>query len=125
MSNWTRLHYLYMSGKDLTGTIPSDIGAYSNLLELLADDNRLSGMLPSELGVLTLLQTLNLAGNNFTDSVPEEMEFLESNGSLAVLNLTGNPLLSGPLADDICAVDELDFDCGDLCGCDSCPCLAV
>jgi hypothetical protein len=62
-------------GNFLNGTIPTEIGELSNLVELYLGRNRFTGSIPTELGLLSNLEDVNVgAGNDqLTGSVPTEL----------------------------------------------------
>ncbi|XP_068638842.1 probable LRR receptor-like serine/threonine-protein kinase At1g74360 [Aristolochia californica] len=108
--------YLQLSGNNLTGEIPPEIGSMRNLNLLNLGRNALSGRLPPELKNLPLL-FLNVSWNIFSGQIPEELGDLRClqnldlshnnfSGELPVaslselhwlseLNISYNPLLSG------------------------------
>ena len=57
----------------MTGGIPLELAALTDLLELGLGGNRLSGGIPSELGRLTFLRGLNLAHNQVSEGIPAEL----------------------------------------------------
>lgn len=70
-----------MNSGPLTGSIPSEFGAFQYLDYLGLSDNFFTGTLPSELGQLSNMYYLALDGNTFTGSIPgsifEDMPLLE------------------------------------------------
>ena len=61
---------LILSAKDLTGTIPKELGRLVTLEVLDLSDNKLTGDIPEELGGLTNLKQLFLSGNQLTGCIP-------------------------------------------------------
>ena len=53
-----RGHGREMGGSSLTGTLPSELGLLTALVELILDGNSLTGSLPTELGLLTSLEMM-------------------------------------------------------------------
>ncbi len=87
---------LDLSGNNLAGSIPPELGNLTEKLKLLKlNGNNLSGPIPSQLGDLTQLQTLWLHNNNLEGNLPSELGDLSN---LQRLQLNNNPLLSGPLS---------------------------
>ena len=84
-----RVTKLDLSGNQLTGTIPAELGNLSNLTELQLYDNQLTGTIPSELGNLSSLRSLDLGSNQLTGTIPAELGNLSS---LSSLYLGGNQL---------------------------------
>ena len=64
---------LSLSGNNLTGPIPPELGGLGNLHWLLLESNELTGTIPPELGNLGSLGNLNLSVNNLTGSIPPEL----------------------------------------------------
>jgi hypothetical protein len=66
----TRLSIGY---KDLTGTIPTEIGQLTDVSYLVIRDNKLTGTLPTEIALMTKLTYFNAFGNDLTGTVPSEL----------------------------------------------------
>ena len=64
---------LYLSGNELTGSIPSEIGNLTNLIYLVLSSNQLTGSIPPEIGNLDSLTYLNLSDNQLTGEIPESI----------------------------------------------------
>ncbi|KAK4658132.1 Glucose-repressible alcohol dehydrogenase transcriptional effector [Podospora pseudocomata] len=86
---------LYIASNKIT-VLPPDIGKLRCLKVLEASHNELHE-LPPEIGMCTNLQQLILFNNHIT-SLPYELGFLYK---LEMLGLHGNPLMNGPLKDEI------------------------
>ncbi|CAB9514205.1 Leucine Rich Repeat [Seminavis robusta] len=115
----------------LSGQIPTELGLFQRLPELVLHNNQFSGQIPSEFGELVSLQLLSLANNSLSGLVPEEFAYLQPHAH--TIRLDGNPLLSGHLPADLCALNGtcssdawnpcippfgFVFDCTEkLCGC--------
>lgn len=84
---------LDVSGKGLTGALPSQIGQLTNLTELDASNNKMTG-LPAELGQLDKLQILNVSNNRLT-GLPMELAKLTN---LQVFDISGNQYSNQDLA---------------------------
>jgi hypothetical protein len=56
-----------LSSNRLSGSLPSELGLLSQLIDLSLSSNFMSGQLPSELGLLTQLSHFSLFGNHFLD----------------------------------------------------------
>ena len=61
---------LSLSGNNLTGNIPFQLGSLSRLAHLDLSSNRLDGAIPLQLNNLTKLETLNLRGNQLDSAIP-------------------------------------------------------
>ena len=59
-----------MSGNDLTGSIPTELGGLTNLRALSLSLNQLTGSIPTELGNLSNLEELRLCCNDLSDPIP-------------------------------------------------------
>ncbi|XP_041017353.1 probable leucine-rich repeat receptor-like protein kinase At1g35710 [Juglans microcarpa x Juglans regia] len=82
-----------MSGNQLNGSIPEELGNLRKLVELDLRENNFTGPIPSSLSLLTSLTLLVLSENQLNGSIPEELGNLSS---LFKLYLDGNKL-SGPI----------------------------
>jgi Leucine-rich repeat (LRR) protein len=82
----TNLAELDLSGNELEGALPSELGRLVNLKILDASHNKMTG-LPAEIGKLRALEVLDLSDNSLT-GLPMELGNLKQ---LKVLDLTGNP----------------------------------
>ena len=87
-----RVGELDLSGMDLRGRIPPELGRLNVLRALRLTGNRLTGPIPPELGNLMHLRVLALDANALTGAVPPELGNL---GNLTELRLAGNAL-TGP-----------------------------
>ncbi len=91
--DFLRVEKIELSGRDLTGTIPTSIGNLPNLRWLDLSRNQLTGEIPASLGNLSYPLLLYLSNNQLTGEVPASLGNLES---LYYFALSGNPL-SGEL----------------------------
>ena len=80
-----------VSGYQLTGVIPTELGQLSDLRQLYLGGNQLTGPIPMELGQLSQLRRLSLGGNQLTGPIPMELSQLSQ---LELLHLGGNQLTS-------------------------------
>ena len=87
-----RVIRLILRERLLTGTIPPELGALSELTNLDLRGNRLSGLIPSELGQLSNLEVLHLHSNQLSGSIPSELGKLSKLGQMY---LHGNRLSNG------------------------------
>ncbi|KAL3702494.1 hypothetical protein R1sor_020516 [Riccia sorocarpa] len=81
----SRVTQLLLSKKNISGTIPEEIGQLTGLTEIHLDNNKLSGQIPDSLRYLVKLQILNLANNNLSGPVPASLQ--DKDG----FTFTGNP----------------------------------
>ena len=74
---WTdeagRVTWLILIGNNLTGTVPPELGALTDLQRLELGSNELTGVIPPELGRLTDLEMLELASNQLRGAIPAEL----------------------------------------------------
>jgi len=92
-----RLTGLTLSGNNLTGQIPEQLGYLTGLTTLDLQDNSLTGTIPEELGKLTSLTSLDLSNNNLTGTVPNSLSAL---ANLNHFYASGNSLCLPPALHD-------------------------
>ena len=90
-----RVVWLDLSGDQLYGAIPAQIGDLARLEHLDLQENELSGPIPPQLGSLTRLEHMDLHGNRLSGPIPAQFGNL---GRLTRLFLQENRL-SGPIPD--------------------------
>ena len=84
----TNLNELYLSFNNIDGGIPTEIGIIgSSLQHLELFYNKISGALPSEIGQLTKLSHFSVEANSMTGTVSSEIGNLSQ---LTALNILGN-----------------------------------
>ena len=94
---------IHLNNNGLTGTLPADIGNFSQISYLQIDNNSISGNLPEEIGNLTTLTILFMDDNNFTGSIPDSYSNLTR---LQTVYLDNNQL-SGPIPSGFTALNNL------------------
>ena len=104
IGNFTQLKKLKWTWSDLTGPIPPEIGKLTNLTELFLFGDRLTGPVPPELGNLRELSMLDLSDNELTGPIPPELGRLTA---LRTLRLYYNPLLDGPVPPELGNLGDL------------------
>mmetsp|Transcript_22539 Transcript_22539/g.28780 ORF Transcript_22539/g.28780 Transcript_22539/m.28780 type:complete len:579 (+) Transcript_22539:145-1881(+) len=77
----------FKGNKNPTGTIPSEIGAFTALTEMNIGNGEMKGKIPPEIGKLRNLESLVLSLNSLTGSVPREIGDLTSLKMLHLDNL--------------------------------------
>jgi len=82
----TQLTTIDLSANDLTGGIPSTIGQATSLSVLQLSENQLSSTLPPEIGKVTSLKSVSLAHNRMSGSIPSDIEYLSALQELDVRN---------------------------------------
>ncbi len=87
---------LWLGVNQLTGPIPSQLGALANLKELNLYGNQLSGLLPPELGNLSDLESLSLGMNQLSGQLPRSLLQLTLEG----FDFRGNSGLCAPSDDE-------------------------
>jgi hypothetical protein len=85
----SNLGYLGLGDNQLSGPIPPQLGNLSNLWGIHLYNNQLSGPIPAELGNLSNLEGLQAIGNQLSGSIPAELGNLTK---LKRLNLADNQL---------------------------------
>ena len=100
----SRVSGLFLSRKQLTGTIPAALGQLSQLQQLSLGNNQLTGYIPVELGQLTELRELSLSNNRLWGAIPVELGQLSK---LEELSLTTNRL-SGRIPSELGRLSRLE-----------------
>ena len=100
----SRISGLFLSRKQLTGTIPAALGQLSQLQQLSLGNNQLTGYIPVELGKLTELRELSLSNNRLWGAIPVELGQLSK---LEELSLTTNRL-SGRIPSELGRLSRLE-----------------
>ena len=98
-----RVTALELSERQLTGTIPPQLGSLIHLERLVLSHNKLTGIIPPELGALSRLQHLDLGFNQLTGRIPHQLGSL---ASLQELWLHINQL-TGPIPPKLGALSQL------------------
>lgn len=107
---WSNLGLLLWNGNALTGTIPSQIQFMTGLEEMSLYENALTGTIPSEMGLLTSttkgLARVYLYNNSLTGPIPSELGALYTQGDLQGLRLSHNQL-TGTVPEELCAMGQI------------------
>ncbi|OWM65428.1 LRR receptor-like serine/threonine-protein kinase [Punica granatum] len=88
------LNYLDLSDNALSGLIPAELCALPKLEQLYLNSNHLEGPIPAQIGNLTSLVSLILYDNQLSGEIPSTIGKL---GNLRVLRAGGNKNLEGSL----------------------------
>ncbi len=100
-----RVVALELSGNNLSGAFPPEIGDLDQLRELDLVFNRLTGPIPPRLGGLTNLSALDIGSNQLTGPIPPEL------GNLANLSRlrAGRNQLTGPIPPELGSLAGLNY----------------
>ncbi|MEP2024663.1 BspA family leucine-rich repeat surface protein [Reichenbachiella sp.] len=98
-----RVENIYLSENNLVGTIPTEIGDLTDLVELRLNKNQISGAIPTEIGELLNLTDLEIYDNQLTGEIPDEIWNLTNLNYLYL----GENQLSGSISSDIGNLTEL------------------
>ncbi|KAJ6830634.1 putative leucine-rich repeat receptor-like protein kinase [Iris pallida] len=93
---------LNLSGNHLNAEIPKEVGSMQSLVSLDLSRNDLSGAIPSTMTYLTFLSYLELSSNNLSGRIPSGNQLQTFNESM----YTGNPGLCGFPVKQICENDD-------------------
>ena len=99
-----RVVALYLSGNDLSGHFPAEVGNLSRLHSLYLSGNSIVGPIPAAIGRLSRLEGLNLAFNPLGGEIPPEIGQL---ANLIYLRLEDNGL-RGSIPAEIGGLDKLE-----------------
>lgn len=100
-----RVRSLDLSGNNVAGRLPPEIGKLNELEELRLASNLIEGPLPPEIGSLDELRALHLEENLLEGPLPPEIGDLDN---LAVMGLFGN-YLEGPIPPEIGRLEYLEI----------------
>ncbi|KAJ9694625.1 hypothetical protein PVL29_010210 [Vitis rotundifolia] len=98
-----RIVSIHLSGKNLTGNIPTDLTKLNGLVELWLDGNALTGPIPDFTGLINL-KTIHLENNQLSGELPSSLVDLQSLKELYVQN----NMLSGKVPSGLLN-ENLDF----------------
>nr|BAJ97371.1 predicted protein [Hordeum vulgare subsp. vulgare] len=93
-----------LSGNGLSGAVPAELCRLGKLRSLELHTNSLQGAIPDDIGNLTALTSLTLYDNDFSGVIPPSIGSLKK---LQVLRAGGNPALKGPLPAEIGGCTDL------------------
>ena len=99
-----RVTELILRARQLSGTIPVELGRLSSLEKLFLGKNQLSAAIPVELSQLSNLKSLSLSENDLSGAIPIELARLSS---LESLNLANNFQLSGTIPVELTQLPSL------------------
>ena len=118
----TDIFTIYVHRNDMSGTISNAIGNLTELDNLRLFGNRFSGTIPASLGPLEQLDDVQLYDNDFTGRVPLELCPLQR----AALNLTAIPRLAADCLANADGIVEVVCELGDCCShcCDDKDCVS-
>ena len=95
------LQRLWLANNLVSGTVPTEYGTLTNLVDLQLHGDRLSGTLPTELGMLTALTELRLDSNSISGFIPASFTALSK---LTDLQLHSNQM-SGSVPSGVAGLD--------------------
>ena len=84
IGNFTNLEKLILYGNQLSGEIPPEIGNLTNLLWVDLSDNQFTGLIPPTIGNLTNLTRLALHNNQLSGQIPSEISNLTNLSELGL-----------------------------------------
>jgi Leucine-rich repeat (LRR) protein len=91
---WPMIRWIYLSGNNLIGSLPSDgYHALRNLTTVYLSNNSISGVIPASLFSHPSLQVLHLSQNNFTGNF---LLYPNISSKLSFIDLSNNKL-QGPI----------------------------
>ena len=118
-----KLQKIFFQSDDLTGALSEKLGQLTELTDLYINGStKLEGIIPTSIGNLTKLQNINIANTSIGGSIPQELskctalknfmaftnklsgeipDFWDNFPNLGVLQLYGNPGITGPIPPSI------------------------
>ncbi|GAB2228340.1 hypothetical protein Droror1_Dr00010175 [Drosera rotundifolia] len=100
----TQILYLTLEDNNFTGPIPSNIDkVFSNLTEVLLQNNKFNSCIPYQLGLLKQVTLLDISKNLLTGSLPFSLGCLQN---AQVLDFSDN-MLYGLVPDPVCRLPNL------------------
>jgi len=75
---------LALNNNLLSGTVPTEVGRLSSVVNLYLQTNSLSGPIPSEIGALQNIEYLYLQNNELTGPIPESIAGIDSLNSISL-----------------------------------------
>ena len=111
-SSDTNVIYIYITGNQLSGSIPPELDKLTALQDLELDHNQLTGSIPPKLGNMTSLIWLGLNGNQLTGSIPPELGNMTE---LQNLDLSNNQL-TGSIPSTLTNLTHLEDLGSNICG---------
>ncbi|CAB9498121.1 Leucine rich repeat N-terminal domain [Seminavis robusta] len=91
ISKLSKLQFLGISNTAMHGSIPTEIGTLTNLVDLSLAFEQLTGVIPTEIGKLTLLKYLSSHRTQLQGPLPSEMGLLSN---MLAINLGSNQMTS-------------------------------
>ncbi|KAL7238529.1 hypothetical protein ACSBR2_004589 [Camellia fascicularis] len=88
-NNLRLLKIIDLSGNELVGKIPKQVGSLAGLVSLNLSRNNLTGNIIQEVGWMKMLESLDLSANDLSGAIPTSLADLNF---LSVLNLSHNRL---------------------------------
>ena len=102
----TSVVYLSLGTNYFKGTLPTLIGNLIHLETLDLSWNQFSGTLPSTLGLLSKLQVLKISNNHFNQTIPVELHQITT---LSTMSMEAN-MFSGQIPCDIVSMENTSID---------------
>jgi len=114
MGRMTRLATLELGNTNLSGPLPSEFGELMNLVALQLQNSSIGGTVPEEVSMLPNLSLLSMESTHISGVLPDSL------CRLPPLPCSELQLQVPELAQHLCGLPQLSFDCSDIltgCGC--------
>jgi hypothetical protein len=73
IGNLGDIQQFVLQDNSLYGRVPTTVGSLTSVTDFILESNQFSGLIPSEIGLMSLCQEVQLSSNMFTGPMPSEL----------------------------------------------------